>query len=45
MPVKYGPHVLAVLFLGERFYAYHVAGIALIATGILLASRKPRAAA
>ena len=36
--------ILAVLFLGERFYAYHVAGIALIATGILLASRKPRAA-
>lgn len=30
--------VLAVLFLGERFYAYHVVGIALIAGGILLAS-------
>jgi len=36
--------ILAVLFLGERFYAYHVAGIALIGIGILLASRKPRAA-
>jgi drug/metabolite transporter (DMT)-like permease len=30
--------VLAVLFLGERFYAYHAGGIALIAAGILLAS-------
>ena len=30
--------VLAVLFLGERFYAYHAVGIALIAAGILLAS-------
>ena len=37
--------ILAVLFLNERFYACHVAGIALIAAGILLASRKPRAAA
>ena len=32
--------VLAVLFLHEEFQAYHVAGIALIATGILLASVK-----
>jgi drug/metabolite transporter (DMT)-like permease len=35
---------LAVLFLGERFYPYHAAGIVLIAAGILLASlaaRKP----
>jgi drug/metabolite transporter (DMT)-like permease len=30
--------VLAVLFLGERFRAYHAAGIALIGAGILLAS-------
>ncbi len=30
--------VLAVLFLGEHFYAYHAVGIALIAAGILLAS-------
>ena len=30
--------VLAVLFLGERFYAYHAVGIALIAAGIVLAS-------
>lgn len=32
--------VLAVLFLGERLYAYHLAGIVLIGGGILLASRK-----
>lgn len=30
--------LLAVGFLGERFHAYHAAGIALIATGIVLAS-------
>ena len=30
--------VLAVLFLGERFYAYHAVGISLIAAGIALAS-------
>ena len=30
--------VLAVLFLGETFYAYHAVGIAMIAGGILLAS-------
>jgi drug/metabolite transporter (DMT)-like permease len=30
--------ILAVLFLGETFYAYHAAGIALIAAGIVLAS-------
>ena len=37
--------VLAVLFLGERFHLYHVVGIALIAGGILLASKiSPRAA-
>lgn len=30
--------VLAVLFLGERFYTYHAVGIALIAAGIFLAS-------
>jgi drug/metabolite transporter (DMT)-like permease len=33
--------ILAVAFLGEHFHAYHAAGIALIATGILLASVKP----
>jgi len=33
--------VLAVLFLGERFHLYHVAGIGLIAFGILLASLRP----
>ncbi len=32
--------ILAVLFLGEHFYAYHVAGIILIAGGIVLASVK-----
>ncbi len=30
--------ILAVLFLGETFYAYHAIGIAMIAAGILLAS-------
>ena len=33
--------VLAMLFLGERFQPYHAAGIALIATGILLATLRP----
>jgi drug/metabolite transporter (DMT)-like permease len=33
--------ILAVLFLGETFYAYHAIGIAMIAGGILLASIKP----
>jgi drug/metabolite transporter (DMT)-like permease len=33
--------VLAVLFLGERFYAYHAVGILLIAMGIVLASISP----
>jgi len=32
--------ILAVLFLGETFYAYHAIGIAMIAVGILLASIK-----
>src|SRR5439155_13255159 len=32
--------ILAVLFLGETFYAYHAVGIAMIAAGILLASVK-----
>ncbi len=32
--------ILAVLFLGETFYAYHAIGIALIAAGIVLASLK-----
>jgi drug/metabolite transporter (DMT)-like permease len=32
--------ILAILFLGEAFHAYHAAGIALIAVGILLASVK-----
>jgi drug/metabolite transporter (DMT)-like permease len=32
--------ILAVLFLGETFYLYHAIGIAMIATGILLASVK-----
>ena len=37
--------VLAVLFLGERFHVYHVAGALLIGAGILLASRKRAAPA
>ena len=37
--------VLAVLFLGERFHVYHVAGALLIGLGILLASRKRATAA
>jgi drug/metabolite transporter (DMT)-like permease len=32
--------ILAVVFLGETFYAYHAVGIAMIAGGILLASIK-----
>ena len=32
--------ILAVLFLGETFYAYHAVGIAMIAGGIVLASIK-----
>jgi drug/metabolite transporter (DMT)-like permease len=35
--------ILAVLFLGETFYAYHAVGIALIAAGIVLASLRPAA--
>jgi drug/metabolite transporter (DMT)-like permease len=34
---------LAWLFLGERLYLYHIAGIALILTGIWIASRHSRA--
>ncbi len=34
--------VLAVLFLNERLQAYHLAGIAMIGAGILLASLAPR---
>ena len=39
--------ILAVLFLGETFYAYHAIGIAMIAGGIVLASIRsaPRATA
>lgn len=33
--------VLAVLLLGETFHPYHGIGVALIATGLLLATRKP----
>ena len=36
--------ILAVLFLGETFYAYHAFGIAMIGGGILLASIKARPA-
>jgi drug/metabolite transporter (DMT)-like permease len=36
--------ILAVLFLGETFYLYHAAGIALIAAGIVLASVRRRPA-
>ena len=37
--------MLAVGFLGERFYAYHAAGIILIGAGIFLAARRRGAAA
>jgi drug/metabolite transporter (DMT)-like permease len=37
--------VLAVLFLGETFYLYHAAGIALITAGIVLASVRTTAGA
>jgi drug/metabolite transporter (DMT)-like permease len=33
--------LLAVLFLGETFHLFHAAGLALIATGIVLSSRRP----
>jgi drug/metabolite transporter (DMT)-like permease len=36
--------ILAVLFLGEQFYLYHAIGIALIGSGIVLASLGPAAA-
>ena len=32
--------VLAILFLGERFAAFHAAGIATILAGVLIATRK-----
>lgn len=35
--------VLAVLLLGERLHAYHIGGVALIAFGLWLATRKPAA--
>lgn len=35
--------ILAVALLGERLYPYHGLGIALIATGVWLATRKPAA--
>jgi drug/metabolite transporter (DMT)-like permease len=35
--------LLAIVFLGEAFRAYHAAGIALILAGIALATRKPSA--
>src|SRR6185503_18435125 len=34
--------ILAVLFLGEKFYLYHAVGIAMIGGGILLASIRSR---
>lgn len=34
--------ILAIALLGERLHIYHLLGIALIACGILLATRKPR---
>ena len=34
--------LMAMLFLGERFRLYHVVGIGLILTGIVLATRPPR---
>jgi drug/metabolite transporter (DMT)-like permease len=37
--------MLAWLFLGERLRVYHVAGIALILTGIWVTSRRGRAVA
>jgi drug/metabolite transporter (DMT)-like permease len=37
--------ILAWLFLGERLHVYHVAGIALILTGIALTTRRGRAVA
>ena len=34
--------VLAVLFLGERLHVYHLAGMALIGAGLVLADRSAR---
>jgi drug/metabolite transporter (DMT)-like permease len=33
--------VLAILFLGETFAAYHALGIAIILAGVVLATRAP----
>ena len=34
--------IMAILFLGEKFYPYHAGGITLIFAGILLVIRRPR---
>jgi drug/metabolite transporter (DMT)-like permease len=34
--------ILAVLLLGESLHPYHALGIGLIATGIFLATRRPK---
>jgi drug/metabolite transporter (DMT)-like permease len=36
---------LAIVFLGERLYPFHVAGFALVVAGVVLATRRPEAAA
>jgi drug/metabolite transporter (DMT)-like permease len=37
--------VLAIVFLGERLYPFHIAGFALVVAGVVLATRQPAAAA
>jgi drug/metabolite transporter (DMT)-like permease len=37
--------LLAIVFLGERLYPFHVAGFALVLGGVILAARRPAAAA
>jgi drug/metabolite transporter (DMT)-like permease len=37
--------LMAIFFLGERLYPFHVAGFALVLAGVVLATRQPTAAA
>jgi len=37
--------LLAIVFLGERLYPFHIAGFALVLAGVILATRRPVAAA
>lgn len=37
--------LMAIFFLGERLYPFHIAGFALVLAGVVLATRRPAAAA